>query len=312
MEIPVYLFTGFLESGKTKFIQETLQDARFNDGTPTLLLVCEEGFEEYDASLFASDAVTLGVIEKESDLSPLKLGGLCRRAHAQRVLIEYNGMWPMSALLKNLPEEWVIYQNFLFFDAGTFLEYNTNMRSLVVDKLELCELCVFNRFNASCDKMLFHKIVRASNRRSDIAYESEDGTVEYDDIRDPLPFDINAKEVEIKDEDYAVWYRDLSEELQKYDKKIVKFCCKVNAKAVNKNSFVVGRPLMTCCVDDIRFAGLVCRFPDDQIPEKGDWLSLVAVIHVKKHKLYNREGPVLEAIRVTKVTAPRDETATFY
>ena len=47
MNIPVYLFTGFLESGKTKFIQETLEDERFNDGTPTLLLLCEEGIEEF-------------------------------------------------------------------------------------------------------------------------------------------------------------------------------------------------------------------------------------------------------------------------
>ena len=48
MELPVYLFTGFLESGKTKFIQETLEDSRFNAGERTLLLVCEEGVEEYE------------------------------------------------------------------------------------------------------------------------------------------------------------------------------------------------------------------------------------------------------------------------
>ena len=40
MDIPVYLFTGFLESGKTKFIQETLEDERFNAGEKTLLLLC--------------------------------------------------------------------------------------------------------------------------------------------------------------------------------------------------------------------------------------------------------------------------------
>ena len=49
-QIPVYSFTGFLDSGKTKFIQETLEDPRFNDGERTLLLVFEEGEEEYDFS----------------------------------------------------------------------------------------------------------------------------------------------------------------------------------------------------------------------------------------------------------------------
>ena len=39
--VPVYLFTGFLESGKTKFIQSTLEDKRFCRGERTLLLVCE-------------------------------------------------------------------------------------------------------------------------------------------------------------------------------------------------------------------------------------------------------------------------------
>ena len=46
-DVPVFLFTGFLEAGKTKFIQETLEDARFNNGEQTLLLLCEEGEEEY-------------------------------------------------------------------------------------------------------------------------------------------------------------------------------------------------------------------------------------------------------------------------
>ena len=45
-QIPVYLFTGFLEAGKTKFIQETMEDPRFNEGERTLLLICEEGLEE--------------------------------------------------------------------------------------------------------------------------------------------------------------------------------------------------------------------------------------------------------------------------
>ena len=69
MDIPVYLFTGFLESGKTKFIQETLEDKRFNGkGERTLLLVCEEGVEEYTPDSFASPNVFLELVEEESDL----------------------------------------------------------------------------------------------------------------------------------------------------------------------------------------------------------------------------------------------------
>ena len=47
-KIPIYMVNGFLESGKTTFIQETLSDPYFSDGGKTLLIACEEGEEEYD------------------------------------------------------------------------------------------------------------------------------------------------------------------------------------------------------------------------------------------------------------------------
>lgn len=314
MEIPVYLFTGFLESGKTKFIQETLCDPRFNDSTPTLLIVCEEGFEDYDPSSFASDCVTIQTIENESDVSPLKLGGMRMRSKAERVVIEYNGMWQLSTLFKNLPEEWIVYQNFLFFDATTFLDYNQNMRSLVVDKLNNCELVVFNRFRDEYDKTEFHKIVRAISRRTDIAYEYGEGRVEYDDIVDPLPFDVNAPLIVIGDNDYALWFRDLSEETEKYNGKTVRFKCRINdgRGLTNKDSHVVGRPLMTCCVQDIRFAGLTCRFPAGTAIENGRWIDLTAKLTVKRHKLSNRLVPLLDAVSFEPCVQPDQEVATFY
>ena len=45
VEIPVYLFTGFLEGGKTRFIRETLEDKKFNTGEHTLLVLCERSEE---------------------------------------------------------------------------------------------------------------------------------------------------------------------------------------------------------------------------------------------------------------------------
>ena len=51
-EVPVYLFLGFLDAGKTKFIQETLEDERFESSEKTLVLVLEEGETEFDPSRF--------------------------------------------------------------------------------------------------------------------------------------------------------------------------------------------------------------------------------------------------------------------
>ena len=144
--MPVYLFTGFLESGKTKFIQETLEDKRFCNKEKTLLLVCEEGEEEYAPEQFATDTVVIRVLEGQEQLTTENLTKWAQETKADRVVIEYNGMWLLDALYAAMPEGWVVYQEFMFADAGTFLSYNSNMRQLVYDKLKSCELVVFNRF----------------------------------------------------------------------------------------------------------------------------------------------------------------------
>ena len=134
-EIPVYLFTGFLEAGKTRLIQETMEDERFNAGESTLILLCEEGEEELDVSSYPYQNVVIKTIESEKDLTPANLEKLANDAKAVRVMVEYNGMWMLDLLYNALPEGWLVYQEFMLADASTFLSYNANMRQLTVDKL---------------------------------------------------------------------------------------------------------------------------------------------------------------------------------
>ena len=176
-EIPVYLFLGFLESGKTKFIQDTLCDERFNSGEKTLLIVCEEGIEEYEPSLFSGSNVTVKVIEEEKELFSKLLSAMQKECGCERVIIEYNGMWAMDSLLGSFPKGFTLVQCMMFADATTFINYNSNMRNQTVDKLRVSELVVFNRMNKDIDKMELHKIVRGVSRRCDIAYEYTYGSV---------------------------------------------------------------------------------------------------------------------------------------
>ena len=133
-----------------------------------------------------------------------------------RVIVEYNGMWQLNSLFRALPENWLVYQEIFTADSTTIVNYNANMRALVVDKLQSCEVIVFNRYNDSIDKNELHKVVRGSSRKAAIGYEYEDGTFEQDTIEAPLPYDLGADVVMIADDDYAVFYRDLSEEMDKY------------------------------------------------------------------------------------------------
>lgn len=313
MEVPVYLFTGFLDSGKTSFIQGTLEDSRFNGGERTLILLCEEGEVELDISRYPAKNIFVEPIDRKEMLTAQFLTSLQKKHRAQRVMIEYNGMWLLSDLFANMPKNWVIYQEMFFADANTFIAYNANMRNLVVDKLGSPELVVFNRAQKGLDKMALHKIVRGVTRRADIAYEYGENDVEYDDIEDPLPFDKNAEVIEIADSNYALWYRDLSEELNTYDGKTVAFKGQVVVdRTVPNGCFIIGRPLMTCCADDIRFAGLVCEWDGATTLRSRDWVSLTACIRICKHACYGRVGPVLTAISVDKTGAPENEVATFY
>ena len=312
-DVPVYLFTGFLESGKTKFIQETLEDKRFCNGERTLLIVCEEGEEEYAPDQFADKNVFIRVVEGEEDLTPDNLYRWYNETDSERVVIEYNGMWLLDTLYNALPERWMVYQEFMFADAETFVSYNANMRQLTFDKMRSCELVVFNRYNDNISKQTLHSIVRTASRRCDIAYEYAGGKVVYDDIEDPMPWDMDAPIVEIGDGDYAEWYRDMSEEPKKYEDKVVRFKCRaLTRQKLPKETFVVGRHVMQCCEADIQFAGLVCQWANAQSIENESWIVLTAKLNYKFNRAYGKKGPVLSYVSSEKCDAPEQPVATFY
>ncbi|MBQ9148997.1 MAG: GTPase [Oscillospiraceae bacterium] len=304
-QIPVYVFTGFLDSGKTKFIQETMEDSRFNNGERTLILLFEEGEEEFDFSTYPAQNVYLQVLDQET-VTTKELEELSRKYAPERIVAELNGMQQVGDLYMRMPEEWVVAQEVMFADSTTFMAYNANMRNLVMDKLVGAQMVIFNRLEKGQDTMPFHKIARAANRRIDILYDYTDGTTEYDDVIDPLPFDINAPVIEVKDEHYALWYRDVTEEPEKYDGKTVHFKAQVAMLRRDKNNmFAPGRFVMTCCVDDIAFCGIPCRYKGAKNLEPRSWVMVTATIHAEKHKLYKGDiGPVLTAIEVVTGAEP--------
>ena len=313
VQIPVYVFTGFLDSGKTKFIQETLEDPRFNTGERTLLLVCEEGEEEYDFSTYPHQNVFLEVVDQQT-VTTKQLKELIKKHKIQRVVAELNGMYLVGDLYSRFPAEWVIAQEVMFADSTTFMAYNANMRNLVMDKLVGGQMVVFNRLTPGQDTMPFHKIVRAANRRMDILYDYTDGTTAFDEIEDPLPFDVNAPVIVINDEDYALWYRDVNEEPQKYDGKTVSFKGQVALLRRDKsgNMFAPGRFVMTCCEDDIQFCGVPCRYENAKALEPRSWVAVTATVRAEKHNLYQGElGPVLTAVRIAPAEPAQPDVATF-
>lgn len=313
MEIPVYLFTGFFEAGKTRMIQETLSDSRFNQGERTLVLMCEEGLEEYNLENLPN--VVVEYIPEIDWITPKYLTSLEKKHKVERVLVEYNGMWPIDELFRNVPKNWMVYQEMMLADASTFISYNTNMRQQMVDKLQGCEMVIMNRPEALTDdnKDEIHRIVRGVSRQAQIAYEYTDGHVEYDETVDPLPFDIEAPVIAIADRDFALWYRDMMEEPEKYEGKTVLFKGIVaRHNKLSDATFLIGRHVMVCCAEDISYKPIVCEAPEAVPFENRSWLMLEAKIEIYKHKMYKTAGPVLRMIKATPAPPPEQEVATFY
>ncbi len=312
-QIPVYSFTGFLDSGKTKFIQETLEDERFNAGERTLVLLFEEGEEEYDISTYPYQNVYIETLDQQT-VTTKQLAALQKKYKAERVVAELNGMQQVGDLYMRFPESWVVAQEVMFADSTTIMAYNANMRNLVMDKLVGAQMVVFNRLEKDADIMPFHKLARAASRRIDILYDYTDGSTQFDEIEDPLPFDINAPVICVQDDDYALWYRDVTEEPEKYDGKTVCFKAQVAMLRRDKNGiFAPGRFVMTCCVDDIQFCGIPCRYAQANELESRSWVMVTAKITAEKHKLYKGDvGPVLTALRVEKgAEAAEPDVCTF-
>ena len=311
MPIPVYAFTGFLDAGKTKFIQETLCDTRFNAGERTLLLICEEGEEEFDVSAYPYKQVYPEIVDQET-VTTQELAALAQKHRAERVVVELNGMQLVGEFYQKMPQDWQVAQEVMFADGTSILSYNDNLRSLVVDKLSGCEMVCFNRLPVGADIMPLHKLARALNRRVGILYEYTDGRTQFDEIEDPLPFDINAPVIEIADEDFALWYRDINEEPKKYNGKTVRFKAQVaRLKKDRDGYFAPGRFVMTCCVEDIQFMGMPCKYGKAAELRTRQWVMVTATVETRFHALYRGSGPILTALSVEPTEPAKDEVATF-
>ena len=126
-EIPVYIFTGFLESGKTQFIIETLKEGQFKDGNRTLYIICEEGVEEVSRELLDENMFETAVVENEEDVSFDSFMKLDLDHDPDRVVIEYNGTWDPDRVIEALPEHWLLAEGICTIDASTYQDYLANM-----------------------------------------------------------------------------------------------------------------------------------------------------------------------------------------
>ena len=314
MDIPVYLFTGFMDSGKTTLIQETLFENGFaEDDDRILIIACEDGDIEYDTEKLKTINASVAMVESEADFNTEHLQEIADAYRPDAVFIEYNGTWGVGDVYEmELPRNWVIVQSLATVDATTFEMYMANMRPMMMEQFFRAEVVIINRCDDDTPKSKFRGNIKAVNRPAQIVYERADGTI--DDREEELPFDINADVIEISDADYALWFMDCMENPKKYDGKTVHFLGLVyNPKdgKLKRGVIVPGRFAMTCCIEDITFLGMMCKTGMENTPEHRSWIDLTARIKVEFAKEYKGRGPILYPIELKPAEKPEDELVYF-
>ena len=308
-DIPVYLIAGFLDGGKTNFINGILEDGFAREGR-TLLICCEEGEEEYDPRWLQN--VTVITIDEEEDLKCSYLKELEKKYNPTQVLIEYNGMWQLERLSRDvLPANWVLYQIMTFVKADTFELYAKNMGQLMMEKVIGADLLVFNRCTPEVAAALRERNLRMVNRQADMYIEYEDGTNEDYINDDTPPFDMSQEIIDIPDEDYGVWFVDAMDHPERYDGHLVHVKLVMCHSQKYPGIHCPGRFVMTCCENDIPFYGLIAHGEELEQFTNRDWVEVTARMGVEEHVAYDGPGPVLYVQSIARCEKAAQEVVTF-
>ncbi|MGI6107714.1 MAG: GTP-binding protein [Lachnospiraceae bacterium] len=309
--IPVYVITGFLDGGKTSFLKFTLRQDYFNDGSRTLLILCEEGEVEYEEEFLKKYNCDLVTVEDRNQLNHAYFSSMGKKYHPDRVIIEYNGMWsPKDIPDLDYPFSWELYQTITVLDGSTFRLYLNNIKALAIELLTYTDMVIFNRCNEDTPIDNFNRSLKAVNRNADVMFEDKDGN----QLQPPLilPYDISGSIITVPDDDYGIFYIDAQENPGNYLGKDIRFKAMImKSKDFPSDCFVPGRKIMTCCEADIRFLGFLCKYPKIAEFKQRSWVDVTAQLKMEYSEIYGEEGPVLYASEVTSSEAPERETVGF-
>ena len=276
MACPVYLFTGFLDSGKTTLIKDTLNDEQFMDGISRTLIICfDQGETEYTNEFLDEHNAFIEFLDASTQLTVEKMHELDTLYHPDQVFIEYNGSESVSeTLLTGMPDYWPLVEILTTVDASTFPVYISNMRSLMFEQLRWSDVVICNRCTPETSGSLLRGNIKAINKRAQIFYEGNFG--EPVELKNGLlPFDINSPVIDVKDDDYGLWYMDAADNPDKYNgKKVILRGMYAEDLPGYKQTFILGRRAMVCCEADTSLCGITVTGVKIWEMEKGMWVQV--------------------------------------
>lgn len=310
--LPIFVINGFLEAGKTQFMKFTMQQEYFQTEGNTLLIVCEEGEEEYDKELLESTHTTVKYIEDISDFTKEKMVEFTKEVDPERILIEWNGLWEQDKI--QIPDIWYVNQMITIYDTSTLDLYikNKDLKAYMGKMLKDSELVICNRADNIDEEILstYHLQIKAMSPNAEIIFEGEEGEI-TGDFSINLPYNLDDSKLVIKPEEYGIFYVDAMDRTEKYDGKEVEFVAQVvRPDGIGDDILIPGRRAMTCCEADIQFLGFVCHYKGAKNFKNKDWVKVKGKIKYEMSPQYRAKGPVIYANDIL-LTGPIDGLVQF-
>ena len=230
----------------------------------------------------------------------------------ERIIIEYNSVWGIENLFRiKKPVEWELAQMVTLIDATTFDNYLTNMRNLMTEGPKLADLVIFNRCDENTKKSSYRRIIKGMNNTCNIIFENVDGTSDDGVGEEDLPYDMKADVIEIKDDQFGIWYIDCMEHPARYNERKIRIKgMGFRLENLPKKTYVFGRFAMTCCADDIGGIGFICRYKD-KFPKEKEWFYLNAKIESAFSEIHGRAAVILVEESREPAEKPEEELVYF-
>lgn len=304
---PVYVFSGFLDAGKTTAIKESLLDPGFNQGETNLIIAFEQGDEEYDDDFLFNSNSYIVYLDDIKELDRKKIAQLDDDYYPDRIIIELNGMQDDNELFaKDGSLNWVIADYLTFFDATRLKNQMLNMRQFVFNHVVNSAICYINRCSDQ-DLMYFRNNLKGINRYLMVVFLNEDNKII--NIESQM-FDV-TKPLDISDDDFGLWYMDALDNADKYDGCQITLKLKwLDTVKEYENVCIMGREAMVCCSNDIQKIGLTCTNVDPKKIRKKKFYSLTGKLKAIDDENGDRTV-ILYTDSITEAEAPEDEYVSF-
>lgn len=263
---------GFLDAGKTTYIQDCILNDFFYKRGKTLILCFEEGEEEYDEDMLAGRNTQVAYYDGEEDVT-----GFCLRQienhQPDRIYIEMNAM--MQGLREQLPAVCDVTYTVTWLDWATLGTYFKNFRQMINQMVQESQQVTFRGCPSKALLEPYAQAFQLMNHKA--SYLREDPLGFHEKAFDIfLPYSLDDEEIEITEDRYLPFWLDAAEHPEHYNEKKILFKDPLELRHVTDDaSWSAGRVVMTCCMSDLQFMSFEL-ITDDACEISGGWVTFDA------------------------------------